>query len=332
MMRPSTAFAALVLTTTLASPAFAAPAAPPAPPAAARTYKEAVKLESDGDVVGALAKFESIPATTRDFLVRLHLASCKRKLGRYLASQQDLLEILADPKIDAATRETAQSDLDDLRARTPRVSLRVSAATSGVVVTLDGEAVAPPTGRALDPGAHVVIATRDGTQVFKRELQLPEATSIDVEIDAPAARAAPPPAPAAAPAASTAASTDSGGGPIAAAPSSALRTTGWLLVAAGGVAGLGAVGAWRQSNSAYDDWRASCGPTGCDEDKASRVRTWDRWKVAGAGVALVGVGLGVTLLVVAPGGSGAGERPAAAELTVRATSGAITGVLVEGRF
>lgn len=307
------------LATALASTSLAAPAAPSAE---AKTYKEAVKLESDGDVVGALAKFESIPAAKRDFLVRLHIASCKHKLGRFLASQRDLEGILADPKVDAATRETAQSDLDDLRTRTPKVSLRVSPATTGVVVSLDGEVVTPPTGRALDPGAHVVIATRDGTQVFKRELQLTEATSIDVEIDAPAARAAAPVPAAHEPPTPVA--------PASVAPGSGLRTTGWILVAAGGVVGLGAAGAWWQSNSAYDDWRASCGVSACDDDKASRVRTWDRAKVVGAGVAVVAVGVGVTLLVAAP--SGAGEKAAAASLSVRATTGVVTGLTLEGRF
>jgi hypothetical protein len=322
-MRRPIVLPALLLIASLASLASASLAAPSASSADARTYKEAVKLESDGDVVGALAKFESIPEAKRDFLVRLHIASCKHKLGRFLASQRELEGILADPKVDAATRETAQSDLDDLRARTPKVSLRVSAATTGVVVTLDGEVVTPPTGRTLDPGVHVVIATREGTQVFKRELQLTEATSIDVEIDAPAARAASP---------GPAAPTPTPIAPASVAPGSGLRTTGWILIAVGGVAGLGAAGAWWQSNSAYDDWRASCGLTGCDDDKASRVRTWDRAKVVGAGVAVVAMGVGVTLLVAAPSGGGAREQPAAASLSVRATTGAVTGLTLEGRF
>jgi hypothetical protein len=315
-MRRPFALPALLLATAFASASLAAPAASPVE---AKTYKEAVKLESDGDVVGALAKFESIPEAKRDFLVRLHIASCKHKLGRFLASQRDLEGILADPKVDAATRETAQSDLDDLRARTPKVSLRVSAATRGAVVTLDGEVVAPPTGRALDPGVHVVIATRDGTQVFKRELQLTEATSIDVEIDAPAARVASPVS--ASPAPTLVA-------PASVAPGSGVRTSGWILIAVGGVAGLGAAGAWWQSNSAYDDWRASCGLSGCNDDKASRVRTWDRAKVVGAGLAVVAVGVGVTLLVA----GGPAEKPAAASWSVRASTGAVTGLTLEGRF
>jgi hypothetical protein len=323
-MRRPTILPALLLATVFASLAPAALASPAASPAEAKPYKEAVKLESDGDVVGALAKFESIPEAKRDFLVRLHIASCKHKLGRFLASQRDLEGILADPKVDAATRETAQSDLDDLRARTPKVSLRVSPATTGVVVTLDGEVVAAPAGRALDPGAHVVIATRDGTQVFKRELQLTEATAIDVEIDAPTARTTPP--------APVTANPTPIAPPVVGTSGSGLRTTGWILVAVGGVAGLGAAGAWWQSSSAYDDWKASCGLTGCDDDKASRVRTWDRTKVVGAGLAVVAVGVGVTLLVAAPNGSGVGEKPPAASLSVRATSGAITGVVLEGRF
>jgi hypothetical protein len=295
-----------------------------ADPADAKTYKEAVKQENDGDVVGALARFESIPAARRDFLVRLHIASCKRKLGRFLASAQDLEAIVADAKADAATCETAQSDLDDLRARTPKVNVRLSPATQGVAVTLDGQAVTPPTGRPLDPGAHVVIATREGKEVFKRELQLAEATSIEVEIDAPAAAATPlvTPAPVVA---ATPTKGDAG-----AASGSSQRAVGWTLIGVGGVLGLGAAGAFWESGKAFDDWKASCGPTGCDDGKKSRVQGWDAAKWVGTGLAVVGVGIGVTLVVTAPSG-GSGAKAGAIE--VRGVAGAgMTGVVLGGRF
>lgn len=319
-LRASPLFAALIAACVAsASPRLDAAAADPTD---GRTYKEAVKQESDGDVVGALAKFESIPEGRRDFLVRLHIASCKRKLGRFAASRGDLDAIVADPSADSATRDTAQSDLDDLRARTPKVSLRVSPATRGVVVTLDGEAVTPPTGRPLDPGAHVVVATRDGKEVFRRALQLAEGTTLEVEIDAPAAPTATPITPTPAPR-----------GDVGVSAGSGQRTVGWALIGVGGALGLGAAGAFWQSGAAYDDWRGSCGPTGCDDGKRSRVEAWDAAKLVGTGLAVVGVGIGVTLLVTAPsGGKASGSGASSASLEVRAMTGGVTGLAVGGRF
>jgi hypothetical protein len=313
-MRALPALAAVLVATMLGVSAAAAPSE-------ASTYREGVKRENEGDVVGALGTFESIPAPKRDFLVRLHIASCKRKLRRFLASARDLETIIADPSADAATKETAQSDLDDLHARTPNVTVHLSSTTRDVTVSLDGEPIAPPLSRALDPGTHVVIATRGGTQVFKREVDLAESTTVDVEIHAPIVVASTP-----SPTPSTNTPTTKNDVPPHVGEDGTQRTVGWTLVGVGGVVALGAVGAWWQSNVAYDDYRASCGFTGCDPDKRARVETWDRWKVVGTGVAIAAVGVGVMLIVTSP------PEKAAPSVSVKATAGAVTGFQIEGRF
>ncbi|MBI2394312.1 MAG: hypothetical protein HYV09_32370 [Deltaproteobacteria bacterium] len=274
-------------------------------------YKTGVKLENAGDLVGALAAFESIPAAKRDFNARLHIASCKKKLGRLLEAEADYEAIRTDPKADPPTVDTAASDLEDLRPRIPKLVLKLSKATSGVKVTVDGkEATAPSTVR-LNPGMHSVVAARGDAQVFKRDVTLAESTTIEVEVDAPA----PASAPVVVATPSVAPKTDD------TASGSAQRTWGWISIGTGAVFAVGAVGAWAYSGSLADKYLECTGrPESCDESKRDSVRTWETLSAVSAGVAIVGVGVGVTLLLTAP---------KANAVTVKAGLG---GLSFEGRF
>lgn len=149
-------------------------------------YAGAVKMENSGDLVGALATFESIPKESRDFDTRLHIAGCKKKLGRLLEAQQDYESIRTDPKADAPTRDTAASDLEDLGGRIPKVRVTVSERSSGVFVTLDGHETTTPATVLVNPGPHVVVAKRGPSIVFERTVDVAEATTINIEVDAPA--------------------------------------------------------------------------------------------------------------------------------------------------
>lgn len=155
-------------------------------------YKTAVKLENAGSIVDALATFESIPLEKRDYNAKLHIASCKRKLGRLLEAERDYEAIRTDPKADPPTIETAASDLEDLRPKIPKIRVALSSATTNVKVTVDGAEIATPTIVPVNPGAHAIVATRAAKEVFKRELNIAEGTTLDVEIDAPAALPAAP--------------------------------------------------------------------------------------------------------------------------------------------
>ena len=158
-------------------------------------YKTGVKLENSGDLVGALAAFESIPEAKRDFNTRLHIAGVREKLGRYLEAEKDYEAIRTDPKADAATVDTAAAALQDLRARIPKLVVKVTAATTGVKVSLDGKEITHPATTAVNPGTHVVVATRGTEQVFKREVTIAESTTLEVLVDAPAASSTTAPAP-----------------------------------------------------------------------------------------------------------------------------------------
>ncbi len=270
------ALAALLATSLLLSntPAFAQ----------ADAYKSGVKLENSGDLVGALAAFESIPAEKRDFNARLHIAGCKKKLGRLLEAERDYDAIRTDAKADPATVETAASDLEDLRPRIPKLVVKLSPATKDVKVAIDGHEAKVPTTVAVNPGTHSVVATRGDAQVFKRDVTMSESMSIEVEIDAPSAAVTT--TPTKSDPVTTPTTNDSSTG-------SAQRTWGWIGVGAGAAFAVGAIGAWVYSGKLAD---------GCNSGDTceSSVRTWETLSAVSVGVAVLATGVGVTLLLTAP--------------------------------
>lgn len=277
MLAPPMRALALFLVLTVAAPAVAAPSA------FEQKYKAAVKLENAGNVVDALAAFEAIPLAERDFNTRLHIASCKRKLGRMLDAARDYESLRDDSKADTATKETAESDLEVLRAATPR--LKLTAVQPDLVVAVDGEAVKVPAEKLVDPGTHVVTASRAGAPVFERKIPLAESTSIDVVVDVPLPAIAAPPAPAPA--------------PIADAPPSDWKRPAGFVLGGVGVAALGLatysvlrIGALERER----DDLATAGDPGAYE-RASDARAMQTLGRVALGVGLVGLGLGTYFLL-----------------------------------
>jgi serine/threonine-protein kinase len=282
-----------------------------APPAKPTPYATGVQLEKAGDIPGALAAFESIEPTKRDWNAKLHIASCKRKLGRFKDAAKDLLTIKSDPAADQATRETAGSDLDQLLADTPKMKLVLTPTTSGVIVLLDGATITVPTTIDVDPGAHVVTAKRGSETVFERKTNVPEATTIEVVVDAPAAgsttttTSTPPPTVTPAPT------------PIAPAPDrsdSWKRPAGFVVGGAGIVAlGIGTFFLVRTSSltSERDDLAAS-GDHAAD-DRADSARKSQTIARIGFGVGVIALGTGAYFLLTAP------KDPASPKSALRVT-------------
>ncbi len=216
----------------------------------------------------------------------------------------------------SATIETAASDLEDVRARIPKLRLRLSAATTSAVVTVDGVAVTPPLDHRVNPGEHEVVAKRDGAVVYERRLSLPESASVEVMIDAPAiASSSPRPEPT-----GIAYETKPASGWTRAVP----------FYVGGAVLGVAAIGSFFLASSAESDVRDKCAAQlalSCDLDAAGsgRVRTWETigWISAGVGVAALGVGIVLHART---------DDSATVNTALRPSVGAINGLVVEGRF
>jgi hypothetical protein len=257
-----------------------------APSTTEQKYKAAVKLENAGNVVDALAAFEALPV--KDFNARLHIASCKRKLGRMLDAARDYESIRDDSTADTATKETAASDLDAVRAATPK--LKITAVQADLMVSVDGAAVKVPAERLVDPGAHVVTATRAGAVVFERKVPLSESTSMDVVVDVPLPVAAPvTTTPVAAP-------------PRVEEPSSDWKRPAGFVIGGVGIAALGLATFSALRIGSLERERDDLAATGdaAAFDRASDARTMQTMGRIALGVGLVGLGVGTYLVLATP--------------------------------
>lgn len=302
-MRHSAAAALIVLFTAL--PALAAPDA---------RYKAAVKLEVSGDVVGALAAFEAIPPAERDVNVRLHIASCKRQLNRYRDAERELLAILQGPSIDSATRETAGSDLEDLRRHFPTLRVRATTSSPDLLVTIDGATVTVPTEVHVDPGDHTVVARRGEVQVYRREVHLSDSESITLEIDAP-----PAPKPQAVASLGTAqvgtvTDTRAPARPEPLRETRGDRTSVYVAFGASAALLVGGVVMLFPMGREAQRYKDSCAlPSDCDESRASAARRWQTLSWIGFGGAIAAAGVG-TYLHLTIGPTRVGVAPSADRL------------------
>ena len=206
--------------------------------AAARTMgEEAMALFDQGAYAEALAKFDRAEALVPVPTLGLRAARCLERLGRWVEAADRYLRASAmpiDPSLpDAYQQAQAQARTDALEARAalvpriPRVRLTFEGERPDAV-TIDGVPEPLPRledERAMDPGDHVVRATRAGVGVEER-VHLGEGEGarivlrwpVPVSVAAPAARLGT-------------------GAPADAAPpaTSPLRTAGWISLAVGGL-------------------------------------------------------------------------------------------------
>jgi hypothetical protein len=303
--------------------ALLAPASLAAPPGYESQYKAALKLEIAGDIVAALAAFEAIPADKRDFDTRLHIASCNRKLGHLLRSEELYEAIRTDPKADQATIDTAASDLEAVRATIPVLILTPTPAARDVEVSVDDHVVTAPSQKRVDPGSHSVRARRGGKIVFERSLQVTEGSKIEVPIDAPAVV---PPA---------SVSSPSPQAPERPVPSPENPPPGrnWsgalpFLGAGAGLIGV-AVVSRIMVGSTRGDVRDACATQTtpiCDTDAAGagKVRRWEAISYVTGGLGVVAAGIGIAIV--------AKSKPEHATASIVPSIGVVNGLSLEGRF
>jgi hypothetical protein len=209
---------------------------------------EAFELREKGDLAGALERFKAAHSLAETPITGTELGRTYMAVGKLVEARETLLSVARIPRRSAETErsvaaraESAQL-AEQLRPRIPSVIIKVTGVPeASVTVTIDGatipaDALAAP--RFLDPGSHALAATSAGREAaLNVELKEGEVREVVLKIDLPA-----PPASQASAGPSTADLRDVP--PATPTPSplgQAQRVTG-LVVAALGVAGLGASG------------------------------------------------------------------------------------------
>jgi hypothetical protein len=293
---------------------------------ARQKFRQAISLQTGGNWAAALALFREVAAVKNTPQVVFNIAICEENLGQLVQALGDYQLAAAQARDEGSLDVAGEVDgrLSTLQERIPKVTIKRGANATLAKISIDGVEV----GAAMidkpmpvDPGGHSVGAALRGYQKFEKAFEVVEKQAVTVEV-------ALEPAP----------NMDSpyGGAPEQAADKGAAPQKGpnilpWVVggVGAASLVASGVFFIMRQS--AISDLDSACpSRTDCPpelEDKANSGRTFSTLSMVTFAVGVVGVGTGVTLLVI---GNGKSKSPEAA-LTLGAPS-ANAGASFVGRF
>jgi hypothetical protein len=287
--------------------------------AAQMWFDEGLSLESSGKWGDALDRFKRVIAVKRTPQGQFHVGLCESRTGALADALIDLQRAVDMgreaqlPKVVSA----ADGELHDLRPRVPTLTVVVKGAPAHV--KLDGAELARETLGAPMPvnlGAHEVAAEYD-TGEAKQSLQAAEAARLQVALEPPAgearqAPAKPPPEPRPVP------PPEPPPNPETPAPS---RVLPWTFVGVGAASLVGAGVFFFLQRKAISQLDTDCklGPSGnacpsSDQGTIDGGKTDTVLALVLAGVGIVGVGVGGTMLFLSPtaaphaGGLSAGGR------------------------
>ena len=157
-------------------------------------YRDGLSLEAAGDWARALARFERVAEVRLTPQVRFHVARCKEHLGRFTEALGEYriseYEAERDGLVELAEITQARQSLE---ARVPKLELRRGTGAERAAVRLDGVELGQRTAQfGVDPGPHLVTATKPGWRDFEYAFVADEGARIVVEITLDALPVSPP--------------------------------------------------------------------------------------------------------------------------------------------
>ena len=297
--------AATLLVVTLLAPVVRASGSEADLKAARKLFLQAEQDEDSGRWSDALAKLRDVAQVKLTAGVRYHIALCEQNLGQLASALEDYVAAERQSHAEEAqdVLHLVGKRLEDLRARVPRLTVRVVPPRADAVLTLDGKpltAADADAGIPVDPGPHHLEASAPEATPSSIVVTLHEheVTALDIHLPT-TPPASPPPAPVSA--ARAIPWTPSPREPSGSQRGPAIVTTvGAVALAAGGLA------AFLLAGSAHDRGLTACAgvvsrmPDACDPQRNS-VRAWD-FVAAGAWATAVAVGTVAVLLWTSPPG------------------------------
>lgn len=309
-MRRTWMIAGIIVGLVVTTPHAARAQGAPGPAAVAkRAFDEGVELEKKGDYTGALVKFREAEQNKATAGVRYHKAYCLEMTGKLVAAEDEYEAAtqVARETSKADTLEAIKKQLEPLRARVPRLSMRLLTPVKDVSVSVDDAKrdVVLLDGRTfrVDPGEHMVVVKARGHKTFSRKVNAPEAVTTTVNITLDPERKEPPPPPSP-PGGTSSPPPPRGNDTLVEPPREEPRSRSLVLpiaTTAGAVVLVGVgIGTFLAAGSAQKDGEDACHhQTSCDDEK-SKVRTLDAFSLG----ALIGaVGLGALSVVLWSSGS-----------------------------
>ncbi|WP_437279012.1 tetratricopeptide repeat protein [Sorangium sp. So ce375] len=289
------------------------------------------ELRSAGQCDQAVIAFRSALEIYPEGLGALrNIAECEEELGRYASARRDWWDLRraalqSNEAKYAGWNEDAEARYRALGSKVGTLTVRLRGAEGRppVQVVLDGKPLDP---RLLgvelerDLGAHTIELFYGGAAPISERAELTPGARRVVTLNVPA------PLPA----------RDALSGPSASAPappSSGVRVGGYVALGVGGASAIATVVALAVRANALSAVEDGCSPAGggAYECPPSLQGDYDTGKTAStlagvfAGVGLVGIGAGVTLLLLSPSetASPAPGKPAAAELSLTPSPGGL---------
>lgn len=154
---------------------------------ARKLFEEGLRFVESQQWQEAADRFGLVLAIRASAIVSYNYASALVHLGRMVDASRALRGVVADPAASRDVVEAARTLLGEVDPRIGQLTVRLRGDTTDVVVTIDDAPV--PAGSIgipvpLDPGQHVVRATRSGLPLARRVVEVTDgAPLINVEID-----------------------------------------------------------------------------------------------------------------------------------------------------
>jgi len=149
-------------------------------------FAQGVSAAREGRWEEARAAFEDAHALMPHPDILLNLAAARAHTGHLRASIAGYEQLLAQLADEPSRRDEVQSALELLRARLPRLVVRVEGLEPADRLSVDGDPVDPETaagdGLALDPGNHVVEVGSGQTVAVRRSVTLEEGATAEVTL------------------------------------------------------------------------------------------------------------------------------------------------------
>ncbi|WP_437599962.1 tetratricopeptide repeat protein [Sorangium sp. So ce590] len=288
------------------------------------------ELRSAGQCEQAVIAFRSALEIYPEGLGALrNIAECEEEMGRYASARRDWWDLRRAALQSNEAKYAGWSEDAELRYRalgnkvgTLTVRLQGAEGRSSVRVVLDGKPLDPRLlGVALerDLGAHTVELFYGGAAPITERIELTPGAHRDVPLTVPAPLSA--------------RDADAPPGPAAPPASSGLRTGGYIALGVGGAGAIATVVALVVRAGALSAVEDGCSPAAgggytCPRSLQGDYETgMTATTLAGvfAGVGLVGIGAGVTLLLLSPSeaASPAPGKPPVAELSLTPSPGGL---------
>lgn len=158
-------------------------------------FEEALGLGDAGEWEEAVDRYRRVLSLRRSPTVLFNLAHALSEAGELVEAGELLQQVVRDESSPDDLRAQAEELRNRLLPRIGRLTIELTGDPGDVAVTLDGGAVEAAilgVGFPIDPGAHAVLALRDGETVASGEIEIAEGEAGTVTLEIPA-RAIPAP-------------------------------------------------------------------------------------------------------------------------------------------